>query len=112
MFCLCLVVVYAYDNLQCYDFFQDFGTISECERLSLGNSLPALYSSLVEVLSEFEMTELATQQMFNESLCMLKKVIVVGVNKTVSFIDIAILVKLLQQLRSSLSPSLSFSLTL
>ena len=65
-----------------YDLFQDF----ECEKPSHGNStsLPALYSSLIEVLSEFEITELATQQMFNESLCMLKKIVVVGLNKTVS----------------------------
>ena len=74
------VVAYMHTIIHSYDLFQDF----ECEKPSLGNTLPALYSSLIEVLSEFEMTELSTQQMFDESLCILKKIVVIGLNKTVS----------------------------
>ena len=66
---------------------QDFEIIPPCERLSNSNSLPGLYMTLIEVLSEFEQTELAAEQTFNSSLCMLKKAIVVGLNKTVSVIQ-------------------------
>ena len=85
--------------------FQDFRVIPKCEGLSFSSSLPGLYSSLVEVLSEFEQTELAAhgQQIFNESLCMLKKIIVVGLNKTVSSSRIAATITI------SLSLSLSLS---